>query len=196
MRKIVALFVVLASLTSCNSKQKEASQKEESLKQEYLLKGQEIVNLSQAELLKNVSAAMKSGGPGFAVDFCNIHAIPIKDSLSHLNNCEIRRISSKYRNPRDKPQTKTENDQLIQYQKAHEQGDSLKATVYIFDDRIEYYQAIILNKGACLLCHGDPDTQIAAETFEIIKAHYPEDLATDFALNDFRGSWKITFKKD
>ncbi len=30
---------------------------------------------------------------------------------------------------------------------------------------------------------------------EMIKARYPDDLATGFTLNDFRGAWKITFTK-
>jgi hypothetical protein len=93
-------------------------------------------------------------------------------------------------------QTKTEKDQLFKYQVANQQGESIRPEVYLFDDRIEYYQPIFLDKGACLICHGNPGTQISDETLEKIKALYPNDLATGFELNDFRGAWKITFMKN
>ena len=190
-----SILMILLVISSCGVKDEKAVQKEESIKQEFLQKGREIVNLTQSELLKNVSHAMKTGGPGYAIDFCNMRAMHLKDSLSRRNNCEIRRIALKYRNPIDMPQTKTEKDQLYQYQNALQKGDSIKPEVYFFDDRIEYYQPIIIGKGTCLVCHGNPGTQITEETLEKIEARYPDDLATGFALNDFRGAWKITFLK-
>ena len=193
--RITTLFLIFSMISSCGINKEKAAQNEESIKQEYFLKGGEIVDLAQTELLKNVSHAMKTGGPGYAIDFCNTRAMLLKDSLSQLNNCKIRRIATKYRNPVDMPQTETEKDQLNKYQVAHQQGDSLNPEIYLFDDRIEYYQPIILDKGACLICHGDPGKQITDETMEMIKARYPNDLATGFALNDFRGAWKITFTK-
>jgi hypothetical protein len=190
-----SLLMILLVISSCGIKDERSGQKEESIKQEFLQKGGEIVNLTQSELLKNVTHAMKTGGPGYAVDFCNMRAMHLKDSLSRMNNCEIRRIALKYRNPLDMPQTKTEKDQLYQYQDAVQKGDSIKPEVYLFDDRIEYYQPIIIDKGTCLVCHGNPGTQITEETFEKIKARYPNDLATGFTMNDFRGAWKIIFLK-
>ena len=191
--RLTTIFLIFLLISSCSLKEEKAARKNESTRQEYLQKGGEIVKLTQKELLNNVSHAMQKGGPGYAIDFCNLHAMSLKDSLSRLNNCEIRRIAIKYRNPADMPQTKTEKDQLDLYQLAFQQGDTLRARVYVYDDAIEYYQPIFLDKGACLVCHGDPGMQIADETLEKIKEHYPGDLATGFALNDFRGAWKIRF---
>ena len=192
--RVLTLFLILIMISSC-SKSEQTAQEEDSIKQEYLQKGVEIANLTQTELLKNVSHAMKKGGPGYAIEFCNIRALSLKDSLSRLNNCQIRRIALKYRNPVDRPQTEKEKEQLNQYQDAYQKGESLKPTVYLFNDRIEYYKPIIMAKEACLKCHGDPGKDIAEKTLEKIKERYPNDLATGFALNDFRGAWKITFKK-
>ena len=194
--RYLPLFIIIFMISSCGRREeKQAAQREESLKQEYLQKGGEIVNLSQSELLKNVSHAMKTGGPEYAIDFCNLHAMEIKDSLSRLNNCQIQRIALKYRNPLDKPQSKKEEDLLYQYQFANQKGDSIKPKIYLLEDRIEYYQPIVIDNGACLICHGDPDTQIADETLVKLEAQYPNDLAVGFSLNDFRGTWKITFMK-
>ena len=191
--RATTFLMVFLMINSCGISKEKADQKDESIKQEYLLKGAEIVNLTQSELLTNVSHAMKLGGPEYAIDFCNLRAMRIKDSLSLLHNCQIRRIAIKYRNPLDKPRTKTEEDQLYAYRDAGEKGEPSKPKVFLFDDRIEYYHPIYINNGACLMCHGDPDTQIVEQAMDRIRAHYPDDLATGFAMNDFRGAWKITF---
>ena len=194
--RLITISCVFLIISSCGLKEEKVVQKEDSIRQEYLLKGRQIAALTQSELLKNVSQAMQKGGPVYAIDFCNLKAMDLKDSLSKLNNCEIKRIAIKYRNPMDKPQTKTEKDQLEKYKQAFLKGDSLESEVLVFDDRTEYFQPIFMSKGACLVCHGEPSVQIAAETMEIIQERYPEDKATGFALNDFRGAWKITFMKE
>lgn len=193
--RLVSLFIFLIAMSSCGMKKNQSSQEEESTRNEYLLKGGEIVNLSQAELLKNVAEAMSTGGPAYAVDFCNVHALSIKDSLSALYNCEIKRIATKYRNPEDKPGTKTEIDILKLYQDAHQKSESFGPVVYILDDHIEYYHPILIKNGACLLCHGTPGEQINDLTMGMINTHYPDDLATGLKMDDLRGAWKITFMK-
>lgn len=193
MRFTTFLVSFLILLTSCGSERKKSEDKNRSTRGEYLRKGEEIVDLTQAELLRNVSHAMKTGGPGYAIDFCNLQAMAIKDSLSGLHNCRIRRISDKYRNPADKPRTVTEKEQLSRYHSTHRKGGSPEPEVYFFDDRVEYYHPIVIKNGACLLCHGTPGKQISEETLARIEAHYPEDLATGFGMNDLRGAWKITF---
>lgn len=175
------------------SREKLVEQQEQAVKEKYLKKGMEIATLTQAELLKAVQGAMASGGPDYAVEYCNIEALVLKDSLSTLNNCTIQRLSTKYRNPADKPVTELEMEQLQSYETLHREGGTLTPSVYIVGDKVEYYQPIMIGSGACLLCHGDPATQIAGETMSMIKEHYPDDLATGYAMNDFRGVWKITF---
>ena len=189
--RFATLFIILSFLFACSSNE----QKENALQQQYLQKGAQIAQLTQTELLKNVSQAMQKGGPVYAIEFCNLQALVIKDSLSRAHDCQIQRLATKYRNPVDMPQSETEKDQLSQYQQAFEKGQPLQPRVYAFDDHIEYYQPILLAKEACLKCHGAPGKDIAAETMTKIKERYPSDQATGFALNDFRGAWKITFNR-
>ncbi len=186
--RLISLFLFFIVISSCVDKG-------ESIRQEYLQKGGEIANQTQSELLINVSNAIKKGGPAYAIDYCNLRALPLKDSLSRLNNCQIRRIALKYRNPADMPQTEKEKEQLNQYLLAYQKGESIEPEVYLFKGRIEYYQPILIAMEACLKCHGDAGKQIEEETLQKIQAHYPDDLATGFELNDFRGAWKITFVK-
>lgn len=170
-----------------------AAQQEQAVKQKYLKMGSEIATLTQEALLKAVQGAMASGGPAYAVDYCNLEALELKDSLSARNNCTIQRLSTKYRNPADQPVTETETEQLKSYEQLHSEGEALAPTVHIVGNEVEYYQPIMIGSGTCLLCHGDPETQIASETMNTIRELYPNDLATGYALNDFRGVWKITF---
>lgn len=192
--RILIFIITLFIIFSCSDNKEKQTDQQNSVKKEYLQKGDEITNLTQAELLKNVSQAMQKGGPGYAIEYCNLRALALKDSLSKLHNCEIRRIAIKYRNPVDMAQTETETNQLNAYQDAFQKGEKLEPNVYMFDDRVEYYKPIMLAKEACLKCHGEPGKEIAEETMAKIKERYPMDRATGFAMNDFRGAWKVTFK--
>ncbi len=170
-----------------------SAQQEQAVKQKYLKMGNEIAALTREALLEAVQGAMASGGPAYAVDYCNLEALELKDSLSTQNNCTIQRLSTNYRNPADQPVTETEKEQLESYKQLHNEGKALAPTVHIVGNEVEYYQPIMIGSGTCLLCHGDPGTQIARKTLNTINKLYPNDLATGYALNDFRGVWKITF---
>lgn len=187
------IFAWLLLLFSCGVNREKADQSASKTDLEYLIKGEEIVKISQAELMQNVSAAIQEGGPAYAVEFCNLRAMGLVDSLSGLYDCKIQRIALRYRNPLDKPGNDAETSQLRRYQRAIENGDKVEPVLRHSGDQVEYYQAIVINNGACLLCHGDPGAQIADETLKKIRELYPQDLATGFAMNDFRGAWKITF---
>ena len=195
--RLLGTILILCLIISCSdTKQKETPKKPDSIQQEYLKMGGDVSKLAQTELLKNVSLAMKKGGPVYAIEFCNLKAMPLMDSLSKLYNCQIKRIAIKYRNPADMRKAGKEIEQLNQYQTTFERGESLTPTIHLFEDRIEYYKPIMLGKPACLKCHGDPDKHIAKETLKKINERYPNDLATGFALKDFRGAWKITFSNE
>lgn len=192
--RLLIIFMFLSLIFSCDKNdQKQAAQKEELKKQDYFQKGETITSLAQAELFRNVSQAMQKGGPAYAIEFCNLKALALKDSLSQQYGCRIRRIALKYRNPEDKPRNRMEKEQLNHYKESYQKGEPLKPAVFVFDDRVEYYQPIMINLEACLKCHGEPGTQITAATLEKIRERYPDDLATGFRMNDFRGSWQLTF---
>lgn len=194
--KTVLIFVILLLLgSSCGMNRSSEPKSDSALKVEYLEKGKAIVQVAQPELLKNVSRAMGEGGPVHAIDFCHLRALDIKDSLSSVYDCEIRRIALKYRNPEDRPQTGLDTEVLDQYLSSHTKGEDLAPQVHVFDKKVEYYQPIVLANGACLLCHGKAGEQISDETMVTIRDLYPEDQATGFEMNDFRGAWKITFQR-
>ncbi len=178
---LIACAAIL--LFSCNSKKisKETYT-------EFQKMGNEISNKAQSVLLANVGQAMQTGGAVYAVEFCNLEASTIVDSLNKVNNCIISRVSEKNRNPENKLKTSTENDLWEIFGKGN-----LNDTIIQEQNKLVFYKAIKTGLPACLKCHGQPGYDIVPATFDKIQHLYPADLATGYNLNDFRGLWKIEF---
>lgn len=151
--------------------------------------GDKITKLAQAELLKNVGQAMKSGGTEYAITFCNLRASSIVDSLSNAHGAVISRISEKNRNPGNNLASK--HDKKL-WQIFEDGG--LKDTVVAANNNFFYYKTIKTAMPTCLKCHGKIGGDIAPSVHEKLQTLYPNDLATGYNLNEFRGLWKVEFK--
>lgn len=178
---IIACAAML--LISCNSKKIS-----EETYTEFQKKGNEISNKAQSVLLANVGEAMQTGGSLYAVEFCNLEASTIVDSLNKVNNCLISRVSEKNRNPENELKTSTDKELW----KIFETGN-VTDTIIQQQNKLLYYKTIKTGLPACLKCHGHPGSDIEPSTFDKIQHLYPADLATGYKLNDFRGLWKIEF---
>jgi hypothetical protein len=177
---LITVFAVL--LFSCKTKIDNA------IYAEFTQKGNEITNLAQSVLLANVSQAMQAGGPVYAVEFCNLKASSIIDSLNRVNNCEISRVSDKNRHPENN--LKTAADKILW---ALFEAGSVTDTLIQENKKLVYYKPIKTAMPACLKCHGVPGSDIDEATTEKLLNLYPNDLANGYQLNDFRGLWKIEF---
>ncbi len=155
------------------------------------IKADSIAKVSQQTLLQNVAAAIAEGGTEYAVDFCHVRAAPITDSLSNRFKLYIQRISDRNRNPANGLNTVT--DQLI-FGHFKDQP-ALIDTLVPGRDRLVYYKRINLMMPTCLKCHGDPVIDIDPKTLKKITTRYPEDKATGYQLDEFRGLWKIEIVK-
>ncbi|NQU52049.1 MAG: DUF3365 domain-containing protein [Bacteroidetes bacterium] len=182
--QILSLFLVLI-LFSCHQKQLEISSNTYS---EFQKKGQEISNLAQSILLANVGQAIQKGGTEYAVEFCNLNAFSIIDSLNHSNKCTISRVSNKNRNPKNALKNKQE-EILWELFEGNVKADTILQT----SKKLVYYKRIHIALPACLKCHGIRDADINLPTQKKLQKLYPNDLATGYDLNDFRGLWKIEF---
>ena len=170
-------------LFSCNSKKIS-----EETYAEFQKKGTEISNNAQSVLLANVGKAIQTGGTVYAVEFCNLEASGIVDSLNQANNCVISRVSEKNRNLQNKLKTSTEKGLWKIFE-----TKNLTDTLIQEQNKLVYYKSIKTGLPACLKCHGQPGSDIEPSTFDKIQSLYPADLATGYKLNDFRGLWKIEF---
>ena len=160
--------------------------------EQYKSIGREVLKTSFLTLTGEVSRAMKEGGVPYAVQYCNLKAHPIIDSLSKANHVSIKRVAMKNRNP-DNSMREFEQELYREYAMKHIQKMSIMDQVVLSKDNyLEYYAPIIVT-AQCLSCHGTPGTDINPENYELIKSLYPEDKAVDHYVGDLRGMWRIRF---
>jgi len=187
--KIFYTFAIAALITaSCaqsDTKENTHEQTESAVSIDYQAKGDSLTSIAQALLLKNVQSAMKSGGPVHAIDFCNVRATPLMDSLSQAQGVKISRISVDYRNRMNKPSSR-ERALLLELQ-TKSKADTLIA------ENNTYYKSIKVFSSACLKCHGSVEEDIALATLNKIREVYPSDYAVGYSLGDYRGAWKVEF---
>jgi len=190
MKKIslLSLFgITLFLLASCGGNSEEANSIDTTI---YRKKGLKISKATQATLLSNVAEAIQQKGVPQAIDYCNIQAFQITDSLSRLNNCTIQRVSDRNRNPNNG--LKTEMDTSIWNHYKTLEFDQYEDSVIVKDGMIAYYKPNPIMMPNCLRCHVI-NNQIALETKTRIASLYPQDKAVGYSMNDLRGLWKITW---
>ena len=180
----IGLFLVVF-LVSCQTKINSETYSN------YQEKGNQISNVAQATLLVNVGKAIQEGGPEYAVEFCNLKASSIIDSLNRANNCNISRVSEKNRNPGNMLKTPSEKELWKIFQTSNKQDTLLQN-----NKKLVYYKRINMALPACLKCHGSTESDINPATKTKLQDLYPNDLATGYQLNDFRGLWKIEFRQE
>lgn len=157
--------------------------------------GAEIAMSTKKTLASNLKRAIQNEGVASAIEFCNIAAYPLVDSLQKKYNAQIRRTTLKTRNPNDKP-NELERQILEAYQYNFENEQPLTDNIQEVDDQfILYTKPISIENALCLNCHGEVGKQVALETYELIKKLYPEDEAVGYQQGDFRGMWSIMLDK-
>lgn len=160
----------------------------------YLDKGKQIAAATFTALSQQLQKAVKEGGIPNAIQYCNLAAYPITDSLSQVHQAVIRRTSLKNRNPKNKA---TELEQIIleDFAKKAADGKALKPVVKPLDgQKVAFYAPIKLNEF-CLNCHGKLGETLTDENYQLIKKHYTEDKAIGYVNGEFRGMWSIQLTK-
>lgn len=180
MKRLFTLLIAVFVFASCETT--ESGQNRVDLMQH----ADSLTNDAQKALMGNLMKAIEEQGHEYALEFCNVNAIPITDSLSQAMKVTIQRLSENNRNPINV--LATANDKAIfEYFKEH---DSIADTLLTENGHDVYYKRINLAMAACANCHGK---EIEPDLLAKINSLYPEDKATGYALNDFRGMWKVTY---
>jgi len=168
-------------------------------KQEEIASVVEIGQKASMTLLKtlgsNLKKHMKAEGPIGAAQFCVTNAYPLTDKVDTEfgKDVSIKRISLKYRNPANQPDT-GEVKVLQSLQMLQDQNVILPKYLVeqVNKDTYKYYKPLSINKGVCLKCHGNIKNDRLAS---MIKDNYPKDKATGYKMNDLRGAIVVTVKK-
>lgn len=111
----------------------------------YLDKGKQIAAATFTALSQQLQKAVKEGGIPNAIQYCNLAAYPITDSLSQVHQAVIRRTSLKNRNLKNKA---TIEEQIIleDFAKKVAKGQALKPIVKPLEgQKVAFYAPIKLN---------------------------------------------------
>lgn len=195
------LFLIFSYLYSCdnsNSNQKETSNDTAQVAMnsnqiDYLAKGQKIAAASQDVLGKNLVNAISTGGTKYAVEFCNVEAIPLTDSMAGVMNASVRRVTDKPRNSNNLANN-AEMTLIKNMKEEMENDETPKPQIREINEKMVGYYAVITNQ-MCLNCHGRKDVDIASETYKKIKMLYPSGKATGYLANELRGMWVVEMNK-
>ncbi len=156
-------------------------------------RGMQMAMTTKAELGKNLMGQIQKNGVIAALDFCNLQAIPITDSMAIVNKAHIKRVTDKPRNPKNKANA-AELQYLENFKAQVAEGGEVKPITVQMGTETEFYYPIVTN-SMCLKCHGTPGKELEKLTLSKIKELYPTDKATGYAENEVRGIWSICFEK-
>ena len=160
---------------------------------DYISEGKKIAGEAQSVLGKNLMNAISSKGTKYAVEFCNIEAIPITDSMAKFLGASVKRVTNKPRNPNNLANG-TELSYINRMKADIQNGETAKSLMVETNGKMVGYYPIVTN-AMCLKCHGDKDVTIEPETYKKIKTLYPSDKATGYAANELRGMLVVEMKK-
>lgn len=204
MKRSVLIPIILLFLAGCTP------QHDESIADGYapvdtttiIKDGKAITQDAFQALSSKLGQAVQEGGITYALQFCNVKALPITDSLSAHHDVELRRASHRPRNPANRADS-LEKETIRSYlSQLEDQGrgqdedqKELDPRVYKDNGHIIYHAPIMINKGLCLNCHGREGAQIQEKNLQLIRQLYPNDEATGFEVGDLRGIWSVEFPK-
>ena len=143
-------------------------------------------------LQQQMQEHMAKGGVMDALDFCSNEAYVLMDKVNSqlAKSISVKRISTKYRNPANKPQ----NDEIKVLKELESKKELPPFIVEKIDEHTyKFYKPITINKPVCLKCHGDISTNKELQT--AISSKYPDDKAVNYKLDNLRGAVVVTIKR-
>lgn len=196
--KILLLIAFTGLFYFAGCKEKSKSDKktttEEPSSKNYTEIGSNYAKSTQKELGTNLMAAIQKEGTLGALEFCNVQAYPLTDSMAVVHHAKIKRVSDKPRNPFNQA-----NDEELGYIEAFKNmiatGDTVEPIINDENGQMYFYSPITTN-AMCLQCHGKPEEQIQPATMAKLQELYPADEAVGYTDNELRGIWAITFDKE
>lgn len=159
-----------------------------------LAQGAEYANATKMVLGKNLVAAVQAKGVENALEFCNIQALPLTDSMASQFGVSIKRVSDKPRNPRN--QATAVELKIIERFKTNilNKTDDKGYLVSNENTNIGYYS--IITNEMCLKCHGAPGKDVQAATLKKLATYYPKDQAVGYASDELRGMWVVEMPRN
>ncbi|NBC04395.1 MAG: DUF3365 domain-containing protein [Bacteroidetes bacterium] len=186
--------VILISIFGCQNRE---SSSEKTLSKEdlsaYKQKGGEFVETTQKVLASNLIGAIQEKGTEGALEFCNIQAIPLTDSMAVELQAHIKRVTDQPRNP-DNAANESELEYIRSAKSDLSEGNEVTPAIQYANGKVIGYYPIITNQ-LCMQCHGNENSQINQATLEKLKTLYPDDQATGYDVGELRGIWVVEMEE-
>lgn len=142
-------------------------------------------------LIGHLTAAVDSGGPAGAIDFCSTQALALTaQAVASMEGVEIKRTTNRVRNPANAPDS-LEALALAWFESQLASTGTLP-TEWVQaegDVAMRYYRPLVANE-LCVNCHGVVEG-MAPEVAAALAERYPQDQATGYAPGDFRGLIRV-----
>jgi hypothetical protein len=175
-RLTAGTFAILLALSAAACGTEGASEVSPEMEAAVLEAGGPAADALVGTLVTRLSGAIQHGGTASAIEFCSTSASELTARVAREQGLDIKRTSLRYRNPANAPdQAETE---ALKY----------------FETVLAYYRPLTV-AVPCLQCHGTPD-EIDPAVRAVLDERYPEDLATDYAVGDFRGVVRVSVPED
>lgn len=191
MKKYVLFFSCVLIFAACLSKPKTAEIANEETVPDFNKFGNDLTQKAQQLLVSQLMTKIQEEGLVGAVGFCHMSADSLLASVPNDDvYLKIQRMSEKNRNPENT--LATESDRKVN--DLFKEKKDLAEYIITSQDEIWYYKAISVAMPTCLNCRGKA-SEMDATLVSKINHLYPNDKATEYALNDYRGMWKVVMKR-
>lgn len=193
--------LLLTAFLSCNNnpqpktdQQDAAVPMQDTMPAHVRMQGKVIAKAGFQALSGALVKAIETGGVPHALDFCNVKALPITDSVAASFNVKVARVSDKNRNPENA--ATEQQKQIMEAMRAQiaAAGSARDTVVRLNDKELSYYAPIVI-AAPCLQCHGLPGSEVKDDHHQLIQKLYPDDKATAYALGELRGMWYLRFRQ-
>jgi hypothetical protein len=159
-----------------------------------LQKGRSATKELLSTLRTLLALELSRGGAVRAINVCADSAQSIGERIQDQHGLSIRRVSEKWRNPKDKPDG-YETEQLKMLANLHANKrltDTLEVYGIVQEDssRVFRYMRPIMTGSMCLNCHGSRE-KMKDLVYSAIRSRYPNDKAIDFRPGDLRGAVSV-----
>lgn len=188
-------FAILLALSAAACGTEGASEVSPEIEAAVLEAGGPAADALVGTLVTRLSGAIQHGGTVSAIEFCSTSASELTAGVAREQGLDIKRTSLRYRNPANAPD-QAETEALKYFETVLAETGALPAQWVQKAGRDEYrYYRPLTVALPCLQCHGTPD-EIDPAVRAILDERYPEDLATDYAVGDFRGVVRVSVPAD
>lgn len=160
--------------------------------------GDKASDILLGELKSRLIGALQQSGPSGAIEACKLDAILLTEKATNLSETpiKVKRTTHKYRNPQNAPD-QWEKKALAFFESKVGERDYFPE-FYVQKIRhdnqtlFRYYKPLKVYT-MCLNCHGQ---QITNDVKTKLDSLYPNDLATGYSKNDFRGVIRVEISEE